>query len=72
MDSNDPISNEKLKQLNGEYLTTKTILGFDFDGIKNTIWLEEGKRAHLLTVLHGWIQLSELGTLGIPFKEFET
>ena len=72
IDANDPISEKKLKQLNGEYLTTKTILGFDFNGDDKTIWLEEAKQAHLLTVLHGWICLSKSGTTGIPFKEFET
>ncbi len=37
LDSNYPISKKKLKQLDGEYSTKKTILGFDFDGIKKTI-----------------------------------
>jgi hypothetical protein len=72
IDANDPISEKKLKQLDGEYSTKKTILGFDFDGIKKTIWFEEAKRAHLLTILHGWIRSSKSGTIGIPFKEFET
>ncbi len=31
-DANDPLSEKKLKQLDGKYSTTKTILGFDFDG----------------------------------------
>jgi hypothetical protein len=53
VDSNDPISEKKLKQLDGEYSTTKTILGINFDSINKTIWLEEAKRTHLLTVLHG-------------------
>ncbi len=72
IDSTDPISEKKLKQLDGEYSTTKTILGFDFYGIEKTIWLEEAKRAHLLTVLHGWIRSSRTGSCGIPFKEFKT
>jgi hypothetical protein len=72
IDSNDPISEKKLRQLDGEYSTTKTILGFDFNGDEKTIWLEEAKRAHLLTVLHGWIRASKSGTSSIPFKEFET
>jgi len=72
IDDNDPISKKKLKQLDGEYSTKKTILGFDFDGVNKTIWLEEAKRAHLLTVLHGWIRSSKSGVTGIPFKEFET
>ena len=40
-DSNDLISEKRLKQWDGEYSTTKTILGFDFDGVNKTIWLEE-------------------------------
>ncbi len=71
-DSNDPISEKKLKQFDGEYATTKTILGFDFDGVNKTIWLEEAKQAHLLTVLHGWICSSKAGMIGFPFKEFES
>jgi hypothetical protein len=70
-DANNPISEKKLKQLDGEYSTTKTILGFDFGGVNKTLWLEEAKRAHLLTVLHGWIRSSRSGTTGIPFKELE-
>jgi hypothetical protein len=50
INSNDPISEKKLKQLDGEYFTKKTILSFDFDGVHNTIWLDVAKRAHLLTV----------------------
>jgi hypothetical protein len=71
-DSNYPISEKKLKQLDGEYATTKTILGFNFDGLAKTLWLEDAKRAHLLTILHGWLRLSRTGTVGIPFKEFES
>jgi len=72
MDSNNPISEKKLKQFNGEYSTKKTILGFKLDRVEITIWLEEAKRAHLLTVLHGWIRSSKSGLIGIPFKEFKT
>jgi prolyl-tRNA editing enzyme YbaK/EbsC (Cys-tRNA(Pro) deacylase) len=59
-DANDPISEKKLKQLDGEYSTTKTILGFDFDRVNKTLWLEEAKRAHLLTVLHGLDPLEQI------------
>jgi hypothetical protein len=51
--SYDHISEKKLKQHDGEYATTKTILDFNFGGVNKTIWLEEAKQAHLLTVLHG-------------------
>ncbi len=72
IDSNDPISDKKLKQLDGEDSTKKTILGFDFDGNGKTIWLEEAKQAHLLMVLHGWIRSSRTGSTGIPFKDLKT
>jgi hypothetical protein len=71
-DSNDPISEKKLKQLDGEYAITKTILRFEFDGLAKTLWLKNAKRAYLLTVLHGWLRSSRTGTVGIPFKEFES
>ena len=70
--ANDPILEKKLKQLDGEYGTTKTIIGFDFDGLAKTLWLEDAKRTHLLTVLHGWLRSSRTGTVGIPFKEFKS
>jgi hypothetical protein len=71
-DANDPILEKKLRQLNGKYATTKSILGFDFNGVNKTLWLEEAKRAHLLTGLHGWIRSNRSGTTGIPFNEFES
>ncbi len=71
-DSNNPISEKKLKQGDSEYATKKIILGFEFDGVNEMLWLEEAKRAHLLTVLQGWIRSSKAGMMGIPFKEFES
>jgi len=53
--ANDPISEKKLFKGEGEMSTTKTILGFDFDGIENTMWLESAKQDQLLTILHSWI-----------------
>jgi hypothetical protein len=49
----------------------KTLLGFDFDGKQKTLWLEEEKRAKLLTTLKGWIQ-SAAHEQGVGFKEFES
>ena len=68
----DPISENKLKKLEGQYSTAKTLLGFDFDGIHKTMWLEAAKREKLLTVLRGWICTGHRGSAGIPFKEFES
>ncbi len=54
-DSNDPISEKKLKKGEGRYETRKTLLGFDFDGKAKTMWLKDAKREKLLTILKGWI-----------------
>ena len=50
---NDPISEKKLKQGEGKYDMRKTLLGFDFDGVGKTMWLETAKSEKLLTVLKG-------------------
>ncbi len=71
-DSNNPISEKKLRQQEGRFSTRKTLLGFDFDRITKTMWLEEAKREKLLTVLRGWIRVGHRGTSGIPFNEFES
>ena len=51
VDGNDPISEKKLLKGEGQYSVFKTLLGFDFDGKRKTMWLEEEKRAKLLTIL---------------------
>ncbi len=71
-DGDDPILEKKLKQLEAKYATLKTLLGFHFDGINKTMWLESAKREKLLTMLRGWIHTSHRGTAGIQFKEFES
>jgi hypothetical protein len=50
VDSNDPISERKLRQDKGIYDTRKTLLGFDFDGKGKTMWLESAKREKLLAI----------------------
>ena len=71
IDSNDPILEKKLKKREAQYSTFKTLLGFDFNGKQKTMWLEEEKRAKLLTTLKGWIRSGE-HERGIPFREFES
>jgi hypothetical protein len=71
-DSNDPILEKKLLKKEEQYAALKTILGFNFDGVVKTLWLEEAKREKLLTTLHGWIRAAVQGSGGIPFKQFET
>ncbi len=69
-DGNDPISKKKLLKGDGQYSLMKTLLGFDFDGVHKTLWLEEEKRAKLLTILHQWLRATS-HEHGIPFIEFE-
>ncbi len=71
-DGDDPISEKKLNKFEGQYSTIKTLLGFDFDGVTKTMWLETAKREKLLTILRGWIRTGHRGAAGIPFKEFES
>jgi hypothetical protein len=54
IDSDDPISKKKLPKGEGQYSLLKTLLGFDFDSKRKTMWLEEEKRAKLLTILLSW------------------
>jgi hypothetical protein len=62
IDSNDPISGKKQKKGEAQFSTFKTLLSFDFDRKRKTMWLEEGKRAKLLTTLKGWIRSSDQET----------
>ena len=70
-DENDPISLKKLRLLEAMWALEKDILGFGFDGIEKTIWLEEVKRDALLTKLNQWCHSAQNGRGGIPFQEFE-
>ena len=51
---------------------SKCLLGFEFDGVEKTIWLENEKRTSLLQILHQWIRGAVKGKRGIPFTEFES
>ena len=68
---NDPISVKKMRSGDSQFSTTKTLMGFDFDGIDKTIWLEESKRATLLLILKGWLRSSNRSNSGIPFCTIE-
>ena len=70
-DGDDPISEKKLLKGDGQYSLMKTLLGFDFDGNRKTLWLEEEKRAKLLTILHQWLCATSREH-GIPFNKFES
>jgi hypothetical protein len=69
--SNNPISEKKLLKGEGRYSLFKTLLGFDFDKQQKTMWLEEEKRAKLLTILHSWLRAGK-HERGVPFVEFES
>ncbi len=70
-DTNDPLSEKKLLKRDGQYDVLKTLLGFEFDGVGKTLWLEAAKWGKLLTTLHTWIRMASRGHGGIPFKQFE-
>ncbi len=70
-DSEDPILEKKLLKGEGQYSLIKTLLGFEFDGKQKKMWLEEEKRAKLLTTLHSWIRAGSCRR-GVPFQEFES
>jgi hypothetical protein len=70
--SNDPISEKKLRAQEGLYLTCKTLLGLDFDGTAKKMWLEAAKQEKLLTILKGWIQTGWQGMAGNQFTEFKS
>ena len=71
-DTTDPISHKKLRKGKGTFETTKCLLGFEFDGVNNTIWLKMEKRAAILQILHQWIRGAVKVKHGIPFAEFES
>ena len=70
-DNQDPISEHKLRK-DGAWALVKDILGLTFDGDAKTIWLEDGKRKALITLLHGWIRAGRDAKHGIPFDEFRS
>ena len=47
-DEEDSISLKKCKKLESMWMIMKDILGFTFDGVEKTIWLEKSKREALL------------------------
>jgi hypothetical protein len=68
----DPISVTKIQRGDGTWCLRKDILGFTFDGVDKTLWLEAPKRDALLTILHQWLRASRAAHAGIAFTEFES
>ena len=68
----DPISEKKMERGDSSFDTQKTLLGFDFDGVEKSMWLEEDKRSSLLLILKGWLRTCSRTNHGIPFKSFES
>ena len=54
-DEEDPLSLKRLRKLEAMWVLHKDILGFPFDGVEKTIWLEEEKRDAILSVMKGWV-----------------
>ena len=72
VDSNNSILEKKLIKHEGRYSTLKTLLGFNFNGTAKTMLLEAAKWEKLLTILKSWVRTGKRGTVGIPFKEYES
>ena len=72
VDEEDPLSLKKMKQLELLWKLQKDVLGFTFEGIEKTVWLEAPKRDAILTTLHKWIRSAGKGTACIPFVEFQS
>ena len=70
--SNNLISEKKLKKGEGRYETRKTLPRFNFDGKGKTLWLKLAKQEKLLTIQRGWIRTGMLGNLGIPIGKFKS
>ena len=49
----------------------KDILGFTFNSVEKTLWLEQPKCDALLTILYGWIRATREKSCGIPFVQFQ-
>jgi hypothetical protein len=69
-DDDEPILLSKIKKVESNLSTRKTLLGFDFDSTDKTLWLEENKQQKLLTIFQKWIRSSKQSNMGIPFDEF--
>ena len=70
VDGEDLLSLKKMKKMDSMWALMKDMLGFTFDGIEKTVWLEEQKRDALLTTLHKWLRCAKKGYSAIPYKEF--
>ena len=65
----DAMAFKKMERGDCLYDTKKDILGFNFDGILKTIWLEDAKRESLLTILGTWSRRASLRR-GTPWQEY--
>ena len=63
---------KKLLKHDGQFSTQKTLLGFNFDGVHKTLWLQDEKRAMLLLILKRWLRASKSARRGVVFGEFES
>jgi len=57
-DADDLISLKTLLQQEGAWDTVKDLLGFVFNGVDYTMWLDEGKRAALIVTITTWLRSS--------------
>ena len=65
-DDEDPISVKKLIKLDGQWDIEKELVECTFEGIKNSMVLEEKKMITIIVVLKEWLRSRR----GVPFSEF--
>ena len=71
-DEEDPLSLKKMKKFESMWALKKDVLGFTFDGLAHTIWLEAPKRDMVLLTLKKWLRSARKGYSSIPFVEFQS
>ena len=64
-DDEDPISVKKLIKLDGQWDIEKELVECTFEGIKNSMVLEEKKMITIIVVLKEWLRSRR----GVPFSE---
>jgi hypothetical protein len=67
-----PFLKKKMEKGREPLQTKSASLVSIFDGTNKTFWLEEGRQAALLTILHRWTWGAKTCKWGIPFAMFES
>ena len=67
MDGKEPISDPKLEKGNGNFTSDKEMIGFIFNGIKQTVRLPPAKAAAYIKEIHQILRQKS-----VPLKDLQT